>query len=362
MEHPGFFERAAPVRLGDAGAEGRRRSSAPGADRRAAASTTCKPLADAGAGDVSFLDNRKYLPQLGGDAGRRLPRRARLRRPRAGGHGRAGDERALPRLRPGAAALLSRRHAPEGGAWRERGEPADPSDRAARGGRASSSPAPSIGREAQIGRGTTIAAGAVIGYRVTDRPRLLHRARRHASRMRWSATGSSSMPACASARTASASPWAPRATSRCRRSAASSSRTTSRSAPTAAIDRGALKDTIIGEGTKIDNLVQIGHNVVIGRHCVIVGQVGICRLGRARRFRGDGRPVGRRSATSRSARRADRRRLARQGRRAAGRAHGRHAGRAAHASGRAQLAAIKRLARRDGRPAAATDGRGMIGG
>ena len=41
------------------------------------------------------------------------------------------------------------------------------------------------------------------------------------------------------------------------------------------IDRGALKDTIIGEGTKIDNLVQIGHNVVIGRHCVIVGQVGI---------------------------------------------------------------------------------------
>jgi UDP-3-O-[3-hydroxymyristoyl] glucosamine N-acyltransferase len=42
-----------------------------------------------------------------------------------------------------------------------------------------------------------------------------------------------------------------------------------------AIDRGALKDTIVGEGTKIDNLVQIGHNVVIGRHCVIVGQVGL---------------------------------------------------------------------------------------
>jgi UDP-3-O-[3-hydroxymyristoyl] glucosamine N-acyltransferase len=41
------------------------------------------------------------------------------------------------------------------------------------------------------------------------------------------------------------------------------------------IDRGALKDTIIGEGSKIDNLVQIGHNVVLGRHCVIVAQVGI---------------------------------------------------------------------------------------
>jgi UDP-3-O-[3-hydroxymyristoyl] glucosamine N-acyltransferase len=41
------------------------------------------------------------------------------------------------------------------------------------------------------------------------------------------------------------------------------------------IDRGASRDTIIGEGTKIDNLVQIGHNVVIGRHCVIIAQVGI---------------------------------------------------------------------------------------
>ena len=41
------------------------------------------------------------------------------------------------------------------------------------------------------------------------------------------------------------------------------------------IDRGALRDTIIGEGAKIDNLVQIGHNVVIGRGCVIVAQTGI---------------------------------------------------------------------------------------
>ena len=41
------------------------------------------------------------------------------------------------------------------------------------------------------------------------------------------------------------------------------------------IDRGALGDTVIGEGTKIDNLVQIGHNVEIGRNCVIVSQVGL---------------------------------------------------------------------------------------
>jgi UDP-3-O-[3-hydroxymyristoyl] glucosamine N-acyltransferase len=42
-----------------------------------------------------------------------------------------------------------------------------------------------------------------------------------------------------------------------------------------AIDRGAMGDTIVGAGTVIDNLVQIAHNVRIGRNCVIAGQVGI---------------------------------------------------------------------------------------
>lgn len=41
------------------------------------------------------------------------------------------------------------------------------------------------------------------------------------------------------------------------------------------IDRGANRDTIIGQGSKIDNMVMIGHNVVIGEHCVIVAQTGI---------------------------------------------------------------------------------------
>ncbi len=42
----------------------------------------------------------------------------------------------------------------------------------------------------------------------------------------------------------------------------------------AAIDRGALGSTVIGQGTKIDNLVHVAHNVVIGRHCLVMGQVG----------------------------------------------------------------------------------------
>jgi UDP-3-O-[3-hydroxymyristoyl] glucosamine N-acyltransferase len=41
------------------------------------------------------------------------------------------------------------------------------------------------------------------------------------------------------------------------------------------IDRAALGETVVGEGTKIDNLVQIGHNVRIGKHCFLVAQVGI---------------------------------------------------------------------------------------
>lgn len=54
------------------------------------------------------------------------------------------------------------------------------------------------------------------------------------------------------------------------------------------IDRGTMDDTVIGEGTKIDNQVQIGHNVHIGRHCGIVSKVGIAGSTRI----GDGVMIG----------------------------------------------------------------------
>ena len=50
----------------------------------------------------------------------------------------------------------------------------------------------------------------------------------------------------------------------------------------AAVDRGALGSTVIGQGTKIDNLVHVAHNVVMGKHCLIMGQSGFAgstRLG-----------------------------------------------------------------------------------
>jgi UDP-3-O-[3-hydroxymyristoyl] glucosamine N-acyltransferase len=43
----------------------------------------------------------------------------------------------------------------------------------------------------------------------------------------------------------------------------------------ACVDRGTIRDTVIGDGTKLDNLVHIGHNVEIGRDCLLCGQVGI---------------------------------------------------------------------------------------
>lgn len=41
------------------------------------------------------------------------------------------------------------------------------------------------------------------------------------------------------------------------------------------IDRGTIKDTVIGNGTKLDNMVHIGHNVTVGQTCLLCGQVGI---------------------------------------------------------------------------------------
>jgi UDP-3-O-[3-hydroxymyristoyl] glucosamine N-acyltransferase len=49
------------------------------------------------------------------------------------------------------------------------------------------------------------------------------------------------------------------------------------------VDRATLGETVIGQGTKIDNLVQIGHNTVVGADTIIVAQAGIagsCRIGR----------------------------------------------------------------------------------
>ena len=270
MEHPGFFERAAPVRL-DALAQKVGAQLSAGADPGLLIHDV-KALADADTGHVTFLDNRKFLGLLGATRASaclvapafaaRVPEKTVamvMAQPYR------GFALALQLLYPDAMVpKVAMAHA---------GDPhIHPSARLEEMVRVE--PGAVVGREAQIGRGTTIAAGAVIGYRVAigrgsyvgpgasvthalvgDRV-VLHAGVR---------IGQDGFGFAMGAKGHLKVPQIGRVIIQDDVEIGANS----------CVDRGALKDTVIGEGTKIDNLVQIGHNVLMGRHCVIVGQVGI---------------------------------------------------------------------------------------
>ncbi len=270
MEHPGFFERAAPVRL-DTLAQKLGAELTSGADPGLLIHDV-KALGDAGPGHVSFLDNRKYLGLLGGTrASACLVASAFASRVPVGtvalvvASPYRAFAQALQLLYPDA--MVSK------GAMAQTGAPPiHPSARLEDG--VNVEPGAVVGREAQIGRGTTIAAGAVVGYRVTigrgsyvgpcasvvhalvgDRV-VLHAGVRIGQDGFGFAMG-------------------PKGHLKVPQIGRVIIQDDVEIGANSCIDRGALKDTVIGEGTKIDNLVQIGHNVIMGRHCVIVGQVGI---------------------------------------------------------------------------------------
>ena len=269
MEHPGFFERAGPFTLAEV-ARATGAELAPGADGGQMVHDV-RSLADAAGGDITFLDNRKYLPQLQTT--------------------RAGACLVTPafaaRVPDGTAALLTR--APYRGfalalqlfypdAMRPKVTRAsgttlvDPSARLEEG--VTVEPGAIIGPEAVIGRGTRVAAGAVVGYRcaigrdcfIGPQSTVTHalmgdRVIVHAGvRIGQDGFGFA---------------MGPQGHLKVPQIGRVIIQDDVEIGANTAIDRGALNDTIIGEGTKIDNLVQIGHNVVIGRHCVICGQVGI---------------------------------------------------------------------------------------
>lgn len=268
MEHPGFFANAGPYTLADiakaAGAE-----LPEGADP-ARQFRTVTTLADATADDVSFLDNRRYIPALEqSQAGAclispaladRAPPNTLLLKTKAPYHGFA---KALALFYPDSMRVKAAAV----------GAPAiDPSAVLEDGAEVETGAI--IGPEAQIGRGARIAAGAVIGYRVTigrnsyvgpsasvthalvgDRVTIHSGVRIGQDGFGFAMGREGHLKVPQIGRVIIQDDVEIGANS--------------------TIDRGALKDTIIGEGTKIDNLVQIGHNVVIGRHCVIVAQVGI---------------------------------------------------------------------------------------
>ena len=246
-----------------------------------------------GAGDEpDYAEGLGRGPRAGGDAlgrartGRRSGSRPRFsRRAAALAHGRA-DAGARPRAGDRA------RHPPDGASI-------DPTARTRRGRRvgpfAVIGPRRWIGAGSRIGaagqrrrRSAEIGAGALLhaGVRIGRKVRIGARVHR-CSPTRWSAP-----TAFPSSRRSSRTWKRARATlggsgrrSRGRRpgtastpSAASRSATTWRSAPNTSVDRGTIRATRIGDGTKIDNLVQVGHNVVIG------ARLPALRAGRHRRL------------------------------------------------------------------------------
>lgn len=272
MEHPGFFERAGPFSL-RAMAEVAGASPAGEVDLDAKIKDV-RPLDAAGQGDLSFLDNPKYLPlftQTGATAC--------LVAPKFAGQAPAGTAALVtPEPYRGFARVLAlfypdalKPKAARNGA----GAPVDSVDGSARLEEGITvEPGAVIGPEALIGRGTTIAAGTVIGYRVHigrdcyvgPNATLTHTL--VGNRVTIHSGASIGQDGFGFAMGRAGHQKVPQIGRVIIQDDVEIGANTT-------IDRGALRDTVIGEGTKIDNLVQIGHNVVIGRHCIIVAQTGI---------------------------------------------------------------------------------------
>lgn len=268
MEHPGFFERAGPFTLSDL-AQSIGAEIAPDANPKTQI-TDIKTLADAHSGHIAFIDNRKYLGQLA-----KTTASACIVSPTLASRVPTGIDKLLTPTPYHAFAKALRSFYPEGLQPKVAASGApfiDPSAELETG--VQIEPGVIIGPEARIGSGTRLAAGAVIGYRV------------HVGRDSYIGAHASLTHTLAGNRVTihSGARIGPDGFG------FAMGRTGHFKVPqigrviiqddveigaNTTIDRGALKDTVIGEGTKIDNLVQIGHNVVIGRHCVIVAHSGI---------------------------------------------------------------------------------------
>ncbi len=272
MQHLGFFNRAGPFSLLQVAEK--IGVQLDGAYDRQFMIDDVRALRDAGPSHLTFFENRKYIDQLAttkagacilaGNFAQRLP---------TGTYGLASTApyttfaRALSLFY--ADALRSK---VSGGAADRANGLIHPTAKIAEG--VVVEPGAVVGREATIGAGTTIAAGAVVGYRVAigndcfigpaatvthailGNGVIVHsgvRIGQDGFGFAMSSSGHLKVPQIGRVTIGDDVEIGANTT----------------------IDRGSLSDTVIGEGTKIDNLVQIAHNVIIGRHCIIVAQSGI---------------------------------------------------------------------------------------
>jgi UDP-3-O-[3-hydroxymyristoyl] glucosamine N-acyltransferase len=270
MEHPGFFERAGPFAVADLARQVGAELGAGGAAD--ALLHDVRALDVAGPGDVVFLDNKQYLPQLATTrAGAclitpaladRVPAHVvRLVTP----YPYHAFAKAIACFYPGAMLSRTTDVGLDGPRVHPTAEIEDGVEIEA---------GAVIGREARVGRGSRIAAGAVLGYRVTF------------GRDGYVGPGATLLHALVGDRVIIHSgarigqdgfgfALSPKGHLKVPQVGRVIIQDDVEIGANSTIDRGALKDTVIGEGSKIDNLVQIGHNVVLGRHCVVVAQVGI---------------------------------------------------------------------------------------
>lgn len=272
MEHPGFFERSPAGKLCDLIPV---LEVEPGPAHTAELLVEdVRPLDEAGPTHLTFLDNKKYLPQLANTrAAACLIHPALVERvpPTTIAVASKVPYRsfalALAHFYPGA--MRSRVAA---ATRRGDGPAVDPTARIE--DEVEIEPGAVVGPEAWIGRGTRIAAGAVIGYRC------------YVGRGSYVGANATVMHSLIGDRVILHAgvhigqdgfgfAMGPRGHLKVPQIGRVIIQDDVEIGAGTCIDRGALKDTIIGEGSKIDNLVQIGHNVVIGRHCVICGHAGI---------------------------------------------------------------------------------------
>ncbi len=270
MDHPGFFQRVAPIPVGAlAGKLGAQLARGANPD---VPIHDVRPLTDAGTGHLAFLDNRKYLGRLGATRAsaclvapafaERVPKGTAALEVEAPYHAFA---RALALFYPDALT-------PKAALGNVGDPPVHPSARLEADVRIE--PGAIVGPEARIGSGTTVAAGAVVGYRVTI------------GRGCYIGPGASVTHALVGdgvilhagvriGQDGFGFAMGPQGHLKVPQVGRVIIQNDVEIGANSCVDRGALSDTVIGEGTKIDNLVQIGHNVVIGRHCMIVAMVGI---------------------------------------------------------------------------------------
>lgn len=272
MQHPGFFKKAGPFSVGEILIAS---GAVPVGDHDLSIEIEdVRPLSDAQQGHIAFIDNPKYLDQFASTAAT-----ACFSGPKYSDRGPKGTlVLESPEPYRCFATALSLFYPDAGhptqvaGLDFQDGISVHPS--AVLEDNVRVEPGAIIGPEVHIGQGTTIAAGAVIGYRVYIGRDCFIGAN---ANITYSLIGDGVIIHSGASLGQDGFGFAMGRQGHLKvpqigrviiqNDVEIGANTT--------IDRGALNDTIIGEGTKIDNLAQIGHNVIIGRHCIIVAQVGI---------------------------------------------------------------------------------------